>query len=64
MRTKLIGRGLYYMKILCPLILDYYTSLQVKAIGLPHHQPTTSVAPQWSPLVVFVQLITCAAEYI
>lgn len=55
MHCKLLGRGLYYMKVLCPLILDYYTSLQIKVIGLSHHKPTLSVAPQWSPLVVFVQ---------
>ena len=43
------------MKVLCQLILDPYTSLQVKVIGLSHHKPTVSAAPQWSPLVVFVQ---------
>jgi hypothetical protein len=48
MLTKLMGRGLYYIKVLCPLIFDYYTSLQVKVIGLPHHKPTISVAPEWS----------------
>jgi len=55
MRIKLMGRGLYYMKVLCPFILNYYTNLKVKVIGISHHKLTISVAPQWSPLVVFVQ---------
>jgi hypothetical protein len=50
-----MGREIYCMKTLCPLILDYYTSLQVKAIVLSHHKPTISVTPQWSSLVVFEQ---------
>jgi hypothetical protein len=44
-----------YMKILCPLVLDHYTSLQVNVIRHSHHKTTITVAPQWSPLVVFVQ---------
>lgn len=46
MCTKLMGRGIYYMKVLCPLILDSYTSLQVKVTRLSHHTPTISVVPQ------------------
>jgi len=55
MLTKLMGTGIYYIKVLCPLSLDSYTSLQAKVTRLSHHTPTISVAPQWSLLVVFVQ---------